>query len=242
MNKYRILGAPCFQVENVEASKIYIKNLLNSKKGGYSTAINAEKIMMYSKDNEMRNVLENSILPVPDGSGAVLGMKLLYNARSIRLDLPRTIFELADSERYRLFILGASEENNSKAVKEIKRKYPNSIIVGRENGFFTDEDRIIREIEEKKPHIVFVALGSPKQEKFAARVNKKLPQVLFIGCGGALDILAGKVTRAPKFYQDNHLEWFYRLSSEPKRIRRQKILPVYMSKLLLEAAQSKVTK
>jgi N-acetylglucosaminyldiphosphoundecaprenol N-acetyl-beta-D-mannosaminyltransferase len=84
-----------------------------------------------------------------------------------------------------------------------------------------------------------VALGSPKQEKFAAKINKILPNILFIGCGGALDILAGKITRAPKLFQDNHIEWLYRLILEPKRIKRQKILPVYLFKLIIETIKRK---
>merc|ERR1711916_169664 len=118
-------------------------------------------------------------------------------------------------EKYRLFILGSSEENNRLAIEQLKNNFPNINIVGRGNGFFKDENRIIEKLDKCNPQIVMVALGSPKQEKFAARVNKELPNILFIGCGGALDILAGKITRAPKFFQDNHIEWLYRLVLEP---------------------------
>jgi len=222
MKKYKILGAICFHIETVESSKKYIKDLISENEGGYSTAINAEKIMMYSKDAEMKNIIDNSVLPVPDGSGAVIGMKFLHNVSSIRLDLPKTIFELSNEEAYNLFILGSSEDINTIAVKELKIKYPNINIVGRHSGYFEDENKIIDLLKESKPQIVMVALGSPKQEKFAAKINNILPNILFIGCGGALDILAGKITRAPRFFQNNHIEWLYRLTLEPKRIKRQK--------------------
>lgn len=242
MRRYEIIKAPCFQVETVEDAKVYIKDLLSKNQGGYSTAINAEKIMMYSKDNEMQSILDNSILPVPDGSGAVIGMKFLHGISSIRLDLPKTIFELSNEEKYNLFILGSSEDINKKAVDELQIKYPNINIVGRHNGYFDDENTIIALLKDLKPQIVMVALGSPKQEKFAAKINKILPTILFIGCGGALDILAGKITRAPKFFQDNHIEWLYRLALEPKRIKRQKILPVYLFKLITETIKRKLRK
>ena len=241
MKKYKIMGATCFQIETIDSSKSYIKSLIANNQGGYSTAINAEKIMMYSKDAQIKEILDNSILPVPDGSGAVIGMKFLYGVSCIRLDLPKTIFELADKEKYNLFILGSSEDINKKAVKELKIKYPNINIVGRHNGYFDDENTIIDLSKNLKPQIVMVALGSPKQEKFAAKINKTLPNILFIGCGGALDILAGKITRAPKFFQDNHLEWLYRLMLEPKRIKRQKILPIYLFKLIIETLKGKIT-
>lgn len=242
MNKYNILKTPCFQVENVTNSKKHLKQLISKKKGGYSTAINAEKIMMYSKDSIMKTVIDNSVLPIPDGSGAVLGLKFLYGIKSIRLDLPKTVFELANEEKYRLFILGSSEENNRLAIEELKNNFPNINIVGRENGFFKDENRIIEKLDKCNPQIVMVALGSPKQEKFSAQANKLLPNILFIGCGGAIDILAGKVKRAPAFFQNNHLEWLYRLISEPKRIKRQKILPVFLGKLLFESIKIKLKK
>lgn len=242
MKKYRLIGTPCFQVESVSQSKEYIIQLLNKNQGGYSTAINAEKIMMYSKDPEMKGILDNSVLPVPDGSGAVLAFKFLHKIKCIRLDLPKTIFEIAHQEDYALFILGASENNNELAVKELQQKYPRINIVGRASGFFKDEKEIIEQIRSTNARIVLVALGSPKQEKFASSVNKALPHILFIGCGGALDILAGKVKRAPHFYQKNHLEWLYRLASDPQRIKRQKILPIYLGKLLLETVKLKINK
>ena len=240
MKKCKIMKTSCFQIESIDNAKMYIKDLLRNNIGGYSTAINAEKIMMYSKDDEMKSIIDNSVLPVPDGSGAVLGFKFLYGLNCIRLDLPKTIFELSNEEKYNLFILGSSEDINKKAVDELKIKYPNINIVGRHNGYFEDENIIIDLLKDLKPQIVMVALGSPKQEKFAAKINKTLPNILFIGCGGALDILAGKITRAPKFFQDNHIEWLYRLILEPKRIKRQKILPVYLFKLMIETIKRKI--
>jgi N-acetylglucosaminyldiphosphoundecaprenol N-acetyl-beta-D-mannosaminyltransferase len=242
MKKYKIMGATCFQVETIDSSKSYIKNLISNNQGSYSTAINAEKIMMYSQDTQMKAIIDNSALPVPDGSGAVLGLKFLYGLNCIRLDLPRTIFELANEEKYKLFILGSSEDINKKAVGKLKEKYSDIDIVGRKNGYFASEEEIINILKQTQPQIVMVALGSPKQEKFAAKINKVLPNILFIGCGGALDILAGKITRAPKFFQDNHIEWLYRLMLEPKRIKRQKILPLYLFKLIVETIKGKIKK
>jgi N-acetylglucosaminyldiphosphoundecaprenol N-acetyl-beta-D-mannosaminyltransferase len=240
MKKYNIMGASCFQVISVNDAKLYIQHLISINSGGYSTAINAEKIMMYSKDSEMKSIIDRSTLPIPDGSGAVIGFKFLYGLNCIKLNLPKIIFELANDEKYKVFILGSLEEINKKAVDELKDKYPNIDIVGRKNGYFKNDDQIITLLREKKPQIVMVALGSPKQEKFAARINKILPNILFIGCGGALDILAGEITRAPKFFQDNHIEWLYRLVLEPKRIKRQKILPIYLFKLIIETLKVKI--
>jgi N-acetylglucosaminyldiphosphoundecaprenol N-acetyl-beta-D-mannosaminyltransferase len=231
MEKYRILGAPCLLVENIDSVKEYIKGLIDRKTGGYSVAINAEKIMMYEKNPEMKEIIENSILPTPDGAGAVIGMKFLHKRRSIKLDLPKTVFQLADKNRYSMFVLGATEESNEKAAEKIKELYPGINMVGRRNGYFDDESEIISMFCNLNPQIVMIALGSPKQEMFAQRVNSELKGTLFIGCGGALDILAGKTKRAPEFFINNNLEWFYRLVKEPRRIARQMILPVFLFKI-----------
>lgn len=240
MKKYKILGTPCFQITSLEEIKNYIKQLINEKKGGYSVAINAEKIMMHSKDEKMKQIIDNSILPMPDGAGAVLGFKFLYGENCIKVDLPKTILEISNEEKYKLFVLGATEEVNKMAVKRIKELYPFTNIVGRHDGYFDNEEEIISILVEKKPDIVLIALGSPKQEKFAAKLKNYLPNTIFIGCGGALNILAGKVKRAPKFFQDNHLEWFYRLIKEPKRIKRQKVLPIFFIKLVKESLKRKL--
>lgn len=240
MKIYKILGTPCFQVSNENQVKIYLKNILHNNQGGYSVAINATKILMYKKDPRVKEIIDNALLPIPDGSGTVLGLKFLYGVNSIRLDFPKVIFELANEEKYKLFILGSSEEVNSVAVSKLRERYSSINIVGRHNGYFNDKKEIIKLLKDTMPQIVVVALGSPNQEKFIISINKQFPNIFFSGIGGALDILAGKVNRASKFYQDNHLEWFYRLVSEPSRIKSQKILPLYFFKLLIEYINRKI--
>jgi N-acetylglucosaminyldiphosphoundecaprenol N-acetyl-beta-D-mannosaminyltransferase len=242
MKKYEILNVPCFRVTSKDEIKNYIIKLIENKIGGYSVAINAEKIMMYSKDEEIKKIIDNSILPIPDGAGAVLGFKFLYKLYCIKVDLPRLILEIANENKYKLFILGAKEEVNKKAVENIKKLYPFIEIVGRHNGYFDDEKKIISILKNTQPQIVLVALGSPRQEKFAAKIKEFLPNTLFVGCGGALDVLAGRVKRAPTFFQENHFEWLYRLMKEPKRIKRQKVLPVFLLKLMKESMKRRVVK
>lgn len=232
MKKVTILGAQCLAVESVEQIKEYISGLIEKEQGGYSIAINAEKIMMYSRNPQMKEVIDNSILPTPDGAGAVLGMKWLHGIRCIKLDLPKTIFELADEKKYRLFVFGSKEEVNREAVEVIKKKYSGIIVIGRRNGYFDNDEEVVKLIKDSSPQIVVTALGSPKQELLFRKMTVAMPGTLFIGCGGALDALTGKVKRAPAFFVNNNLEWFYRLIQSPSRIKRQWILPVFVLKLL----------
>jgi len=233
MKKLNIMGPKCLAVEKISDIKEYVDQIIQKGSGGYSVAINAEKIMMYKKDPLMKEIMDRSLLPTPDGAGAVLGMRILHGRKSLKLDLPKTVLELANEKKYKLFVLGSSEENNEVGTEKLNRLYPGIKIVGRLNGYFKDEDEVLEALNKTKPQIVLVALGSPRQEIFSNKMHMKVSGPLFLGCGGALDILAGKVKRAPKFFIDNNLEWFYRLVKQPSRIKRQWILPVFLLKLLL---------
>lgn len=241
MEKYRIMGAPCLLVESVKDAKEYLKDLIEHKKGGYSVAINAEKIMMYSSDPQMKKLADSSTLPTPDGAGAVLGFKWLHGKKCLKFNLPRNVYEIADENGYKVFFLGAQDEINEKAVNILKERYPGMDVVGRRNGYFDDETEIADLIKKSGAQIVFAALGSPKQEFFCEKFSKMFPGVLFIGSGGTLDALAGKVKSAPDFLRYNNLEWLYRLYQSPRRIKRQKILPIFLMKLMFTAVKKRLT-
>ena len=233
LSEYKIMGARCICVDSKEEYVEYIENLMHEKKGGYSVAINAEKVMLYQNSAEVRDIIDNSLLPSPDGVGALIGLKLLHKKTSLKIDLPKTMLEISNKNSSRLFVLGASNEVNNLAVETIKERYPSAKLVGHNDGFFKDESLIIERILASKPDVIMMALGTPKQEILAVKVNSLLPGAIIIGCGGALDVLAGKAKRAPIFVQNIHAEWLWRLIESPSRIQRQKVLPPFLFKVLL---------
>lgn len=232
LQEYKILGAKCLAVTSVKEYEQHINQIIQSKKAGYSVAINAEKVMFYQNNEAIKEIIDNSILPSPDGAGALLGLKLLHGKSSLKIDLPKLSLKIANDNQYKLYVLGASQEVNQKAVQAIQSQFPNIHLVGNNDGYFKNENKIIETIVAQQPQIIMVALGTPKQEILAQKINKLLPSALIIGCGGALDVLAGKVKRAPIIFQKMHLEWFYRLVSNPTRIKRQKVLPIFLLKVL----------
>lgn len=240
MKIVKILNTPCLVVENITDFKSYFVELINKKINGYSVAINAEKIMYYGKDKEVQHIIDNCLLPSPDGSGAQLGIKFKYGYSTIKVDLPRTTLEVCNENKLKLFILGAKKNINEKAKEEIKKEYPNINIVGNIDGYFESEEEVINTLINLQPQVTLIALGSPKQEKFSAKAIKNGVETIFIGSGGALDIIAKTKKRAPIFYQKNHLEWFYRLINEPSRIKRQIKLPVFFIKIILESLKYRI--
>lgn len=238
MQSYTVLGCPCIPFINEAAVKQALRELISLGTGGYSVAINAEKIQRFTQDPDLRHVIEGSALPIADGAGAVIGLRLLHGARSAKIDLPRVLLEASDAAGWRLFIGGASERVNADAASTVASRYPGLKIVGQMNGY-ANEEALIAAVAAASPQVMLLAMGSPRQELVAARIIAAVPHVFIVGCGGALDILAGTKRRAPRYMVENNLEWLYRLYKEPSRWRRQLVLPKYLLRLLGEAARQR---
>lgn len=241
--RLQIIGIP-IDIFDMSYALEYIDHLIqNGKKGNYILAVNPEKIITLHKIPSLKNLFENSSLLVPDGIGIVLAIRWLYGLKISRvpgIDLMQNICKDAARKGYKIFIFGAKEEVNKIVVKRLNFKYPGIQIVGRCNGFI-GEDRmndLINKINKSKADILFVALGSPKQERWIQKYLPKLNIEICQGVGGALNTIAGKPKRAPDFIQRIGLEWLYRMVVEPKRIRRQIVLPVFVLKVLKEKLAS----
>ena len=230
LDKIKIMGCPCFSVSE-DTLEQHLMHFVDSNICGYSVAINAEKIQKYKKDIELKKIIDSSIYPYPDGAGAVLGIKWLHKLRSEKINMPIRALQIANKNRLKVFIIGAKAEVHDKGVDIMKDRYPDITIVGSMHGYNNEED-IISAVCKAKPQFIMLAMGSPRQEIFANKLIKVTQSGFAIGCGGALDILAGKLKRAPEFYINNNLEWLYRLVQEPWRWKRQLFLPVFLSKLI----------
>jgi N-acetylglucosaminyldiphosphoundecaprenol N-acetyl-beta-D-mannosaminyltransferase len=148
----------------------------------------------------------------------------------------QNICELAAREGHKVFFFGASERVNKAAARILQKRYPELAIVGRSNGYLRDGEMpdLIGHINDSQAEILFLALGSPRQEKWFATYKRSLEYVKVCqGVGGTLDVIAGEMKRAPEIWQKYSLEWLYRLISDPKRINRQKVLPIFAVMVLL---------
>jgi N-acetylglucosaminyldiphosphoundecaprenol N-acetyl-beta-D-mannosaminyltransferase len=175
---------------------------------------------------------------VYDLAGAVLGLKWLYGIRSQKNNMPIKALKAANEGDLRASIVGANEANHNQAVDIIGR-YPQINLVGHMHGYHSKED-IIQSVDIAKPQLILVAMGSPRQELFAAELLSQVKSGFVIGCGGALDILSGELNRAPQFMIDNNLEWLFRLYKEPWRFKRQLFLPVFVARLFIVSVLRKL--
>jgi len=232
-SSYRILGCPIVKSPSIEELQQMIQSRIAQRKGFYTVAVNAEKIIFYNQNPQVKDVLDNSDLPYADGSGALLGLKMLHGISTFKINMPLAILEICNNTGLPLFMLGAGEDVIGDTVAAVKSTYRSVNLVGFSHGFIQDKQEMINRIKSSGAKVIMIAMGSPKQEILARKMLEQLSDCVFIGCGGAFNILAGKVIRAPEWIQNSHIEWLYRLIQDPRRIKRQRVLPVFFVKVLI---------
>jgi len=201
-------------------------------------AANPEKNYSVPQDPLLYETFRSADLLIPDGIGIVLAARALYGKKFSRVpgvELMEEICRLAAKRDFGVFFYGAKEEVSSKATAELLSRYPNLRIAGRANGYVSESEMpgLIERINASGAEILFLALGSPRQEKWFSRYRDQLTSVRVCqGIGGTLDTLAGTTKRAPAWWCRNSMEWLYRLLAEPSRIGRQKVLPVFAAEVL----------
>lgn len=209
-----------------DALKYVDQHIRTGNKAGTILAVNPEKIYALRQSRFLRDFFTKAAILIPDGIGIVFAMRIKgYRLERVAgADLMQQICAQAENRGYRIFIYGATEGVNRGAVERLRERHPAIKIVGRANGYVKDEDMgaLVTQINESKAEILFVALGSPRQEEWMSKYLDQLESVKICqGIGGTLDTIVGTVKRAPLFMQRLNLEWFYRLLQQPTRVRRQ---------------------
>ena len=227
INRAEILGVnvDCLTMKQaVEKVDALIKN----KTPSIVATANAEMLMFANSDAELKKILNGAAMVTADGAGTV------WAARHLGYEMPERVagVDLVTnliSKGYKIYFFGAAEGVADLAAENVKKNF-NANIVGTRNGFFTPEEipQIIDDINASNADILLAALGVPKQEKFLANNLSKLKIPVNIGVGGTLDVLAGKVKRAPRWMQRAKLEWLFRALLQPSRAGRLLALPKFV--------------
>ena len=185
-------------------------------------AINAEKILHAT--DESRDII-NRNLGYPDGIGAVWALQKKGCENIVKIPGCELWLDIV-SQHYKektFYLVGGKQEVIQETVDKLKLEYPGIKIVNYRNGYIkTDHEKqaLIADIIDKKPDVVFVAMGSPKQELLMEEMQQN-HAALYQGLGGSFDVYTGNVERAPNWWVRNNMEWTYRLIKQPSRIKRQ---------------------
>ncbi len=229
-------------IDNITFEEVlkHIDSLITKGLPSYAVAINPEKALKAYKDRELTEILKHSNLNFVDGVGIIFASSLFkgikIKERITGIDLFSSLLAFAEQKGYSVFFLGAKEESIKKAIENIKSEYPNLKIAGFHNGYFEDESKVVSMIRESKPDILFIGMGSPKQEKFIYRNLNNLNVKFAMGVGGSFNVFSKEFKRAPAIVQKLGLEWLYRFLLDPKRLPRILSLP----KFLIEAYKRKI--
>ena len=240
-----ILDYPIDTVNGQEAAAL-IENAWFTGGGMHIITLNAEMLVTAKKNSHLSRVIKHAGLVVPDGAGIVLALKLSGKKieRLPGIEIAELALRKAAATGTYIALIGADDTVLENLLRILPEKYPGIQIVAHHSGFFKskEKDSIIDTINKSTAKLVLVAMGVPKQEYFIEEAIKVCPQTVFIGVGGSFDIWAGKKKRAPKIWQNLHLEWFYRLCKEPSRFQRICVaLPQFAYLVLSDLVSKKVS-
>lgn len=197
-------------------------------------AVNAEKILHAT---DQSRAIINRNLGYPDGIGAVWALHKKGHKDVVKIPGCELWLDIV-KQHYNnksFYLIGGKQEVIEATVIQLKKEFSGINICNFRNGYIKSEKEeadVIEDIKRHSPDIVFVAMGSPKQELLMERIQKQ-HQAVYQGLGGSFDVYTGNVKRAPEWWVRNNLEWTYRLINQPSRIKRQIHLVKFFINLIL---------
>lgn len=204
---------------------------IHSGEKSFIVAINPEKLMASRRDSGLREILQTADFQIPDGVGVLLASRIRkgkIRERVTGIDMMEALCKNAAETGASIFLYGGKPGVAEEAAKTLEKKYPNLKVAGIIDGYEKDTDMIRQTIDRSGASILFVAMGSPKQEQFIINEMHQLKPSVYQGVGGSFDVFAGNVKRAPAVFRKFGMEWLYRLLIEPSRWKRQLALPKFL--------------
>lgn len=217
-----LLGVPVASVTMDEVMDV-VNHVIATRDQLHVGVVNAAKMVNMGRNPELREDVLSSDIILADGAAVILASKVLGQPlpeRVTGIDLMYRILAAGQKPGYRVYLLGASEAVSAEVERRIGTQYPGVIVAGRRNGYFTDDEAeaVAQDIHDSKPDVLFVAITSPKKERFLARFRDLIQVSVIHGVGGSFDVFSGLVERAPETWQKLGLEWLYRAAQEPRRL------------------------
>ncbi|MFW6061966.1 MAG: WecB/TagA/CpsF family glycosyltransferase [Planctomycetota bacterium] len=207
-----------------------IVDALADGRGGWVVTPNLDHLRRLRLDGQFRDVCRQASLLVADGVPLVWASRMQGTPLPERVAGSNLIFSLTEAaavEGRSIFLLGGNPGTAEAAADEFRRRYPRIHVAGTycpPVGFESDAEEMARirtVLADARPDIVYVALGSPKQERLILQLRELLPQTWWLGVGVSFSFVCGDVRRAPRWMQRVGLEWLHRLCQEPRRLARR---------------------
>ncbi|WP_239255177.1 WecB/TagA/CpsF family glycosyltransferase [Listeria ilorinensis] len=241
-----VLDIPFYNISQAA----FIEELLFCAEQGkkkFVVTANPEIVMNAKADPHFKQVVTSADYIVPDGIGIVMAAEKIgtpLKERVTGFDTLVGILEKVPEKQFKVYFLGAAPEVSNKLMEKLQTNYPKVMIAGSHHGYFDleESEKIAQEIIDTEADFIFVALGSPAQEKWILSHFHRFTKGVFMGVGGCFDVLSGSVKRAPKWMISWKLEWVYRLITNPSRWRRFFAIPRFMREVKKEVRRKEVDK
>lgn len=194
------------------AFQLIIDNV-RQKKSGFSLALNTEKILRLNDYPQFKEVFDAATVRICDG----VGLNLFTKSNMKKINLPIEVIKICKKYNFKLGIFGTDDHTLNMAITQLKNKYDLEVTCSA-HGFHPDQF-YLEKIKVFQPDIIFLGMGSPKQEYLSLRIVKET-DIFVINVGGAIDVLSGKKPPAPDIIQHSKFEWLFRFLIDPKRLMR----------------------
>lgn len=215
----------------------------------YITITPPHTVLLCHRDPKLKQATDRAALTLPDGVGIILAAKLLRYPNRGRVSGPTLMLRLCDWGRthgLRHFFYGGLPGVAEALRDRLIDRFPGFRVVGTCGPPFreltgTEDAAAVKQINDCQPDVVWVGLGSPKQEKWMAQHVERVQAAALIGVGAAFDFHSGRVKWAPQWMRKAGIEWAYRLSKEPGRMWRRNVdSVVFMAKTLKQCLETNV--
>jgi N-acetylglucosaminyldiphosphoundecaprenol N-acetyl-beta-D-mannosaminyltransferase len=220
--RVELLGTPV-DILSREETLARIEGSISNGTRLQHVALNVAKLVSLQKNPELRDDVEGSDIVGIDGMGIVLALQMLGHSgikRVSGVDLMCGVLALCGQRGYRPYFLGATPEVVRQAVTAAQKSFPGLTFAGFHDGYFgaDREHAVMKGVRESGADCLFIGMPTPRKERLLRTWRDRLDTPFIMGVGGGLDVLAGKVSRAPEWMQERGLEWAFRVYQEPRRM------------------------
>ena len=237
-----------FSALSREETEQKIRDLLQQAGNARIFTPNPDMLWQAQRDSELKEILNQADLLLPDGVGVTLAARLKGTPLPALLpgiDTAEWLLSYAAEQGLSVFLLGGKPHVAQQAASRLQAKHPALVVCGTHHGYFdktangAENQAVLRQIRDARPDLLFVCLGVPLQEKWIAENTPTLPSLrLSMGLGGALDVWSGALRRAPALFRRTGTEWLWRTLREPRRIGPLLHAPAFLASAVAERRKS----
>jgi N-acetylglucosaminyldiphosphoundecaprenol N-acetyl-beta-D-mannosaminyltransferase len=223
------LGCPVDGL-SLDEAVVKVEDLIRQKTPHHVAVINANKLWLMEKDSRVTRIMQEAALVLPEKAvvigGRILGVDTLHHVGGIML--LKAFLDRAQDKEYRVFFLGAKPEVLQQMMQVLAKSHSRLRITGSQHGYFKDEELsgLKQWIRSERPDVLFVAMGTPKQEFWITEHMPDLAVPVCMGVGGSFDVIAGRKKDAPAWVRTLAMEWLYRLAQDPKNLWKRYLITI----------------